>query len=227
MTVGVSPVRGSAMAGGWLPTVSTMCCADAVRQHETRLPKGAEVLTVSGRTELPSGLVTFMFTDIEGSTRLARMLGDSYGTVLGAHRSCVARCAESTSAASSSSPRVTPSSSPSATPRRPSRPASRPSGRSPRYEWPSADGHARGSGWACTPAGPTRSRGEYASAEVHRAARVAAAAHGGQVLCSEATALAATTWSLALPSGAAHRPAATAPVQLQAARSRAPGCRRT
>src|SRR3712207_9268356 len=48
--------------------------------------KGAEVLTVSGRTEPPSGLVTFLFTDIEGSTRLARMLGDSYGTVLGAHR---------------------------------------------------------------------------------------------------------------------------------------------
>ncbi len=36
--------------------------------------------------ELPSGLVTFMFTDIEGSTRLARMLGDNYGAVLGAHR---------------------------------------------------------------------------------------------------------------------------------------------
>ena len=31
------------------------------------------------------------------------------------------------------------------------------------------------------------SDGEYASPEVHRAARIAAAAHGGQVLCSEAT----------------------------------------
>ena len=41
---------------------------------------------MSGRTELPGGLVTFMFTDIEGSTRLARMLGDTYGSVLGAHR---------------------------------------------------------------------------------------------------------------------------------------------
>src|SRR3954471_1487544 len=51
--------------------------------------KGAEVLTVSGRTELPSGLVTFMFTDIEGSTRLARMLGDAYGPLLGAHRTAV------------------------------------------------------------------------------------------------------------------------------------------
>ncbi|MDT5031807.1 MAG: hypothetical protein QOC94_1978, partial [Actinoplanes sp.] len=42
-----------------------------------------------GRTVLPSGLVTFMFTDIEGSTRLARLLGDSYGVVLNAHRSVV------------------------------------------------------------------------------------------------------------------------------------------
>src|SRR5215207_7677276 len=63
-----------------------MCRVIAVRQHEARLPKGAEVLTVSGPTELPSGLVTFMFTDIEGSTRLARMLGEDYRAVLGAHR---------------------------------------------------------------------------------------------------------------------------------------------
>src|SRR6185295_10874031 len=34
--------------------------------------------------------------------------------------------------------------------------------------------------------------GEYATPEVHRAARVAAAAHGGQVLCSAATARLAT-----------------------------------
>src|SRR4029453_4792299 len=77
---------GSSIAGGQLPSVSTMCYANSVRQHGTRLPKGAEVLTVSGRAQLPTGLVTFMFTDIEGSTRLARMLGDAYGAVLNAHR---------------------------------------------------------------------------------------------------------------------------------------------
>src|SRR3954468_4398512 len=75
------------MTGGWLPSVSTMCGNTVVRQHETRLPKGGGGFTVSGRTELPSGLVTFVFTDIEGSTRLARMLGDDYGLILGAHRS--------------------------------------------------------------------------------------------------------------------------------------------
>jgi predicted ATPase/class 3 adenylate cyclase len=61
------------------------------------------------------------------------------------------------------------------------------------HDWPSAEATPRvrmglHTGWAL-PSG-----GEYASAEVHRAARVAAAAHGGQILCSEPT-VRATTWS--------------------------------
>ena len=39
-----------------------------------------------GRVHLPSGLVTFLFTDIEGSTRLAQMLGPGYRPVLTEHR---------------------------------------------------------------------------------------------------------------------------------------------
>jgi class 3 adenylate cyclase len=35
---------------------------------------------------LPSGTVTFLFTDIEGSTELMRSLGDGYGAVLGKER---------------------------------------------------------------------------------------------------------------------------------------------
>ncbi|GLY03309.1 adenylate/guanylate cyclase domain-containing protein [Actinoplanes sp. NBRC 101535] len=146
--------------------------------------------TVSGRNELPSGLVTFMFTDIEGSTRLARMLGEGYRDVLGAHRTvlravladfdgvelltegdsffvafadagaALAACVE----------------------------AQR---RLAAHDWPQPDAMPRvrmglHTGHA-TPVGR-----EYASAEVHRAARVSAAAHGGQVLCSEATAQAVT-----------------------------------
>ena len=42
---------------------------------------------------------------------------------------------------------------------------------------------------------------EYASIEVHRAARVAAAAHGGQILCSGATALAVLTENVPVPFG--------------------------
>src|SRR3954462_14094297 len=36
--------------------------------------------------ELPSGTVTFLFTDIEGSTRLLRELGDAYADALAEHR---------------------------------------------------------------------------------------------------------------------------------------------
>jgi predicted ATPase/class 3 adenylate cyclase len=149
---------------------------------------------VSGRTELPSGLVTFMFTDIEGSTRLARMLGDSYGAVLGAHRAVLRTAlsnfggvelftegdsffvafgdASGAVAACVAAQRALVA-----------------------HAWPSRDATPRvrmglHTGWA------TPVAGEYASAEVHRAARVAAAAHGGQVLCSEATALAVAASSL-------------------------------
>ncbi|MEV4636091.1 adenylate/guanylate cyclase domain-containing protein [Actinoplanes sp. NPDC049548] len=149
---------------------------------------------MSVRTELPSGLVTFVFTDIEGSTRLARMLGDEYGSVLNAHRGVLRRALRNHSgvelftegdsffiafgdaaaavAACVASQRALAE-----------------------YPWPSPEVAPRvrmglHTGWAKPVAG------EYASAEVHRAARVAAAAHGGQILCSEATALAVTTWSL-------------------------------
>lgn len=38
------------------------------------------------RPDLPRGTVTFLFTDIEGSTRLLRTLGDEYAEMLGVHR---------------------------------------------------------------------------------------------------------------------------------------------
>ena len=38
---------------------------------------------------LPSGTVTFVFTDIEGSTELLKRLGERYGEVLGQHRRIV------------------------------------------------------------------------------------------------------------------------------------------
>jgi class 3 adenylate cyclase len=39
--------------------------------------------------ELPSGTVTFLFTDIEGSTRLLKALGDRYGEALAEHQAIV------------------------------------------------------------------------------------------------------------------------------------------
>ena len=41
---------------------------------------------MSARIHLPRGLVTFLFTDIEGSTRLAQMLGPGYRAMLTEHR---------------------------------------------------------------------------------------------------------------------------------------------
>lgn len=38
------------------------------------------------RRDLPSGTVTFLFTDVEGSTKLLNELGDAYADVLGDHR---------------------------------------------------------------------------------------------------------------------------------------------
>jgi len=37
------------------------------------------------RDDLPTGIVTFVFTDIEGSTRMLRRLGDDYADVLDRH----------------------------------------------------------------------------------------------------------------------------------------------
>ena len=37
-------------------------------------------------SELPTGTVTFLFTDIEGSTRLLNELGDAYADALAEHR---------------------------------------------------------------------------------------------------------------------------------------------
>jgi len=41
---------------------------------------------------LPTGTVTFVFTDIEGSTSLLKALGDDYGEVLSTHRRLMRDC---------------------------------------------------------------------------------------------------------------------------------------
>jgi predicted ATPase len=126
---------------------------------------------------LPTGTVTFVFTDIEGSTRLLQELGDRYADALAEHR----RLLRETFA---------------------------------RHGGVEVDsqgdaffvtfGSARGAVEAALEAqqavaGPVRIRiglhtGEaqlthdgYIGIDVHRAARIAAAAHGGQVLVSQST----------------------------------------
>ena len=58
------------------------------------------------RPRLPTGTVTFLFTDIEGSTRLLQDLGDRYGEVRDAH-AAILRRAIRTAAALRSAPRAT------------------------------------------------------------------------------------------------------------------------
>jgi predicted ATPase/class 3 adenylate cyclase len=134
--------------------------------------------------ELPTGTVTFLFTDIEGSTRLLQALGEGWKTVLEDHNRllrsairdaggieirtegdsffAVFRTAPASGAAAAAAQRALAA-----------------------HRWP--------------PQAPVRVRmgmhtGEgtvggdsYVGLDVHRAARIAAAGHGGQVLLSSAT----------------------------------------
>lgn len=145
--------------------------------------------TMSGMRRLPFGSVTFVFTDIEGSTALAQALGTAYGPVLHQHRKVLRRAwragggvevdilGDSTFAAFADAPAAL----------RACRLAQQ---ALESEQWPEPYARPRvrigvhsGRAW---PHG-----GEYASAEVHRAARVVAAAHGDQVVCTAATARAA------------------------------------
>jgi predicted ATPase/class 3 adenylate cyclase len=161
---------------------------------------------VSGRIELPSGLVTFMFTDIEGSTRLARMLGDAYRSVLGAHRAVLRGVFDDFSGVEllteGDSFFVAFSNADAAVAA-----CVEAQRRLSAHDWPRADAVPRvRMGLHTGRAVPIGQ--EYASAEVHRAARVSAAAHGGQVLCSEATALAVTATYAATTGGSTGAAAA-------------------
>src|SRR4051812_31253816 len=127
---------------------------------------------------LPQGTVTFLFTDVEGSTRLLHKLGDGYADVLAEHRRALREAFA-------------------------------------RYGGVEVDTQgdaffvafakasdalaAAGDGRDALEGGPIRVRmglhtGEpvvtsegYVGIDVHRAARIAAAGHGGQILVSQST----------------------------------------
>lgn len=131
------------------------------------------------KVELPTGTVTFLFTDIEGSTRLLQQLGDGYTGVLAEHRRALrdafrqhggvevdtqgdaffvafARASDAVAAAGDAQLAL-------------------------------ADGQVRVRMGLHT-GEPLHGDEGYVGYDVHRAARIAAAAHGGQVLLSQATA---------------------------------------
>jgi predicted ATPase/class 3 adenylate cyclase len=137
-----------------------------------------------GEGELPTGTVTFLFTDIEGSTRLLQALGEGWKTVLEDHNRLVRgaireangfdlgregdsffavfRTAPAAVAAAAAAQRALAAN-----------------------QWPH-DASVRIRIGMHTGVG-TVGGDSYVGLDVHRAARIAAAGHGGQVLLSAAT----------------------------------------
>jgi predicted ATPase/DNA-binding SARP family transcriptional activator len=134
-------------------------------------------LSVKARRNLPSGTVTYLFTDVEESTRLLQELGDRYVTLLEEHRKLLREVFEKHGGVEVDTQGDA---------------------------FFVAFGSARGAVAAAQAAqdrltGPLRIRiglhtgeaeltgGGYVGIDVNRAARIAAAAHGGQVLLSQST----------------------------------------
>jgi class 3 adenylate cyclase/tetratricopeptide (TPR) repeat protein len=135
-------------------------------------------------TDLLTGTVTFLFTDIEGSTQLLKRLGKSYGEALAEHRKILRTAvqehggdevdrqgdsflfafprADEAAAAAIDGQRALAG-----------------------HEWPAASQLRVRMG--IHTAEPTATEDGYYGLGVHRAARIMAAAHGGQVLVSLAT----------------------------------------
>jgi peptide/nickel transport system substrate-binding protein len=139
---------------------------------------------VTSAAERPTGTVTFLFTDIEGSTRLLKQLRDAYATALADHQRIVRdalaandgweidtqgdsffaafRRAKDAVAAAVDIQRALAA-----------------------HEWP--DGTQLRVRMGIHTGEPAVGGERYVGLGVHRAARIAAAAHGGQVLVSATT----------------------------------------
>src|SRR2546428_3310605 len=136
--------------------------------------------------ERPRGTVTFLFTDVEGSTRLLRHLRDRYGKVLGEHQRLLRSAfaahggeevdtqgdaffyvfsrARDAAAAAADAQRALAA-----------------------HDWPEgAELRVRMGMHTGEPV--LSDEGRYHGMGVHRTARIMAAGHGGQVLASQATA---------------------------------------
>jgi YVTN family beta-propeller protein len=135
-------------------------------------------------SELPSGAVTFLFTDVEGSTRLLKQLRDRYGEVLSEHgrllREAFARHGGRVVDTQGDSFFVAFASARQAVL------ASVEAQRSlADHAWPDGTDLRVRMGIHTGQAAATEER--YLGLAVHRAARIAAAGHGGQVLVSQTT----------------------------------------
>ena len=137
------------------------------------------------RTDLPTGTVTFLFTDIEGSTRLSQSLGDGFADLIDRHHDLLRSTIEggggtvvSTEGDAFFAVFSEPLEAVSAAAAAQRRLAAEP--------WP-GDALVRVRMGLHTGIG--RLGGDdYAGVEVNRAARISGAGHGGQVLLSASTA---------------------------------------
>ena len=149
-------------------------------------------------TELPTGTATFMFTDIEGSTRLVEELGSDYGALLARHYeliriACAGGGAEvGTEGDSFFAVFGTAGDAVEAAIRVQRAIAAEPWTRG-------ADVKVR---IGIHTGEAELAAGVYVGMDVHRAARIMSAAHGGQILASEAT---RALVSRAMPAGASLR----------------------
>jgi YVTN family beta-propeller protein len=134
--------------------------------------------------ELPQGTVTFLFTDIEGSTRLLKELRERYGELRGEHDRIIrAACGEA------GGQEVDTQGDAFFVAFRRARDAVAAAVAAQRalvgYPWP--DGGAVRVRMGIHTGEPTVGQDRYLGLGVHRAARICSAAHGGQVLLSNTT----------------------------------------
>ena len=138
------------------------------------------------RQALPAGTVTFLFTDIEDSTRLVEQLGPAWAPVLEKHQSIIRRAVSEAGGTEvmteGDSFFVVFGTAPGAVAAAVA--AQRALAAEP---WPDS-APIRVRMGVHTGEGMPGPDGDYIGLDVHRAARIAAAGHGGQVLLSEPTA---------------------------------------
>jgi class 3 adenylate cyclase len=133
---------------------------------------------------LPSGTVTFVFSDIEGSTTLLKALGDGYGDVLSEHRRLMRECFTSRGGVEIDTqgdafffafPRARDAVSSAVEAQR----------QHASHDWP--DGHAVRVRMGLHTGEPAVGSEGYLGIDVVRAARLCTIGRGGQVVLSETT----------------------------------------
>ena len=134
--------------------------------------------------DLPSGTVTFLFTDIEGSTRLLQQLGDKYATLIAEHEQLMRQACETHHGSVVNTqgdlffvafPRAVDALNAAVQSQR----------ALAAHPWP--DGVSVRVRMGLHTGEPQISLSNYVGIDIHRVARIAAAAHGGQVLLSQST----------------------------------------